>query len=88
MTRLSILDTVVLALLAIGGLNWGLVGIFQFDLVAALLGDATILARTVYTLVGISAIYTVAFFLPRLVQMERIIESEGHKITPRLRKVA
>jgi uncharacterized membrane protein YuzA (DUF378 family) len=43
-------------LLIVGGLNWGLVGLFNFDLVAALLGDMTGLSRAVYSLVGISAI--------------------------------
>lgn len=45
-------------LLAIGGLNWGLVGLFNFNLVSALFGDMSILSRIVYTLVGISAIST------------------------------
>jgi uncharacterized membrane protein YuzA (DUF378 family) len=44
-------------LIVIGGLNWGLVGVVKFDLVKAVLGDMTMLARVVYTLVGISAIY-------------------------------
>ena len=45
-------------LLAIGGLNWGLVGLFNFNLVSALFGDMSILSRIVYVLVGISAIST------------------------------
>ena len=45
-------------LLAIGGLNWGLVGLFNFNLVSTLFGDMSILTRIVYTLVGISAIST------------------------------
>ena len=44
----------------IGGINWGLVGLFSFDLVAYLFGAMSILSRIVYTLVAISAI-TVAF---------------------------
>ena len=44
-------------LLVIGGLNWGLVGTTGFDLVRAIFGDMTLLSRTVYTLVGIAAIY-------------------------------
>ena len=43
-------------LVLVGALNWGLVGLFNFDLVSALLGDMTFLSRTVYILVGISAI--------------------------------
>ena len=55
-----ILDKIALALLIIGGLNWGLVGLFGFDLVAFLLGgSAALLARAVYTLVGLSAVWCV-----------------------------
>lgn len=48
---------VALLLVVIGGLNWGLVGLLGFDLVAALFGKMSILARIVYILVGVSAIY-------------------------------
>ena len=52
------LDVVVALLLVIGGLNWGLVGLFQFDLVAAIFGgQSAVISRLVYTLVGISAVY-------------------------------
>lgn len=44
-------------LLVVGGLNWGLVGLFGFDLVAFLFGAMSALSRIVYTLVGISAVY-------------------------------
>ena len=43
-------------LVLVGALNWGLVVLFNFNLVSALLGDMTFLSRTVYILVGISAI--------------------------------
>ncbi len=56
------LDVIVAVLLIVGGLNWGLVGLLNFDLVATLLGDGTILAKIVYTLVGISAVYQAAGF--------------------------
>ena len=42
----------------VGALNWGLVGIFGFDLVAAIFGDMTLMSRILYSLVGISAIVT------------------------------
>lgn len=51
------LKVLTFVLVVIGALNWGLVGFFQFDLVAALLGNASLLSRIVYSLVGISAIY-------------------------------
>lgn len=50
-------DWVSMVLLIIGGLNWGLVGVFDFNLVAALFGEMSLLSRIVYVLVGISAIY-------------------------------
>lgn len=57
------LDVIALVLLIVGGLNWLLVGIFQFDLVATLFGgQAAIISRIVYVLVGISAIYCLKFF--------------------------
>lgn len=43
-------------LVLVGAINWGLVGLFQFDLVAAIFGDMTVLSRAVYSLVGLSAI--------------------------------
>lgn len=57
MPRLSTWDWVALALLIVGGLNWGLIGLFTFDLIAAILGDMSVLARIVYILVGIAAIW-------------------------------
>ena len=51
------LDIVTATLLIIGGLNWGLVGFAEFDLVAALFGHMTPLSRAVYALVGLSALY-------------------------------
>lgn len=51
-------DKIFLTLLTIGGLNWGLVGLFEFDLVAWLFGGAaSILSRAVYILVAVSAIW-------------------------------
>lgn len=51
------LDVVAVVLLVVGGLNWGLVGIAQFDLVAALFGAMTTMSRIVYALVGVAALY-------------------------------
>ena len=54
------LDKLALTLLVVGGLNWGLVGVFQFDLVAWLCGGQTgIISRVVYILVGLAAIWCV-----------------------------
>ena len=54
---MRILTTVTLVLLIVGGLNWGLIGLFGFDLVAAIFGEMSLLSRVVYSLVGVSAIW-------------------------------
>jgi uncharacterized membrane protein YuzA (DUF378 family) len=57
--------TVALVLLIVGGINWGLVGLFNIDLVAALFGSGTSPSRVVYVLVGIAALAALGIF-PRL----------------------
>ncbi len=57
MKKLNGLEIVLLVLIIVGGLNWLLVGLLSFDLVAAIFGDMSIISRVVYTLVGLSAIY-------------------------------
>ena len=58
------LDLIAVVLLIVGGLNWGLVAIARFDLVAALsgldFGETNALTRIVYGLVGLSAVYVAA----------------------------
>lgn len=51
------LNIITLVLVIVGGLNWGLVGLFGWDLVAALFGAGSILARLVYVVVGVSALW-------------------------------
>jgi uncharacterized protein len=63
-TQMTVADKVALGLATVGALNWGLVGFFQFDLVAAIFGGpATILSRIVYGLVGLAGLYCVSFFV-------------------------
>lgn len=52
---------VIKPLLIIGGLNWGLVGLLNFDLVAAIFGSGTMLSRLIYILVGLSAVAMATF---------------------------
>ncbi len=55
-------DKLALILLVIGGINWGLVGIFELDLVAFLFGGAaSIISRVIYILVALSAVWCVTF---------------------------
>ncbi len=51
------MDVVAAVLLVVGGLNWGLVGVAEFDLVATLFGAGSMLSKVVYTLVGLAAVY-------------------------------
>jgi uncharacterized protein len=53
-------DVLAAVLVVVGALNWGLVGLFKFDLVATLLGDSTAGARLVYTLVGLAGLFQAA----------------------------
>lgn len=57
MKKLTVVDIIALILVIVGGLNWGLVGAFNFDLVAAIFGAMSAVARIVYILVGLSAVY-------------------------------
>ena len=56
-----ILKKLILIIMIIGGINWGLIGIFQFDLVAWLFGgQGAVLSRIIYTLVGIAAVWCIS----------------------------
>lgn len=60
---MKLIDRIALALLIIGGLNWGSIGIFGLDMVAALFGgSASALSRLVYILVCVSAIWCITLF--------------------------
>ena len=55
-------NKLVLLIVIIGAVNWGLVGFLEFNLVAAIFGDMSILSRIVYGLVGLSGLYSISFF--------------------------
>lgn len=59
---MKVVDSIALALVVIGAVNWGLIGFFEFDLVAALFGTMTVFSRIIYGLVGISGLYAISFF--------------------------
>ena len=59
---MRILNIIVLTLVIIGGINWGLVGLFDYNLVAELFGNASWITRLVYMLVGASALWAIAFY--------------------------
>lgn len=67
----SPIDRLALVLLIVGGLNWLLVGLFQYDLVAGIFGGAdTLASRTIYSLVGISALYSISLLFRDLPAVE------------------
>ena len=56
------MDNISLILVIIGAINWGLIGFFNFNLVAFIFGDMTLLARIIYALVGLSGLYLITFY--------------------------
>lgn len=54
---MKIIDKIALVLIIIGAINWGLIAIFNFDLVAAIFGDMSIVSRIIYGLVGVSGLW-------------------------------
>jgi uncharacterized membrane protein YuzA (DUF378 family) len=59
---MNIVQKTCLFFTIVGAINWGLIGLFGFNLVATLFGDMTIASRVIYTLVGISALINVMLF--------------------------
>jgi uncharacterized membrane protein YuzA (DUF378 family) len=59
---MKVLKTIAIILLIIGGLNWGLVGLFNFDLVVAIFKTVPVITRIIYVLVGLSAVYVIAAY--------------------------
>lgn len=57
MKNFNAVDWLALAVLVVGGINWGMISLFDIDLVSSVFGDMTIATRVVYALVGISALY-------------------------------
>lgn len=57
------LDGTALTIVIIGAINWLLIGLFRFDLVAFLFGDMSWLSRIVYSLVGICGLYLISFYM-------------------------
>lgn len=62
-SSLGLVAWLSLALMIVGSLNWGLVGVANFDLVAAIFGQGSLLSRIVYGLVGLGGLYGIALAL-------------------------
>lgn len=59
---MKLLNYIALTIAIVGAVNWGLIGVLSFDLVAFLFGEMSWLSRIVYTLVGLSGIYLITFY--------------------------
>ncbi len=62
---MKIIDTIALILIIIGAINWGLVGIFNFNLVEAIFGGLSVITRIIYILVGISGLWGIKLIFDR-----------------------
>ena len=69
---MAVIDKIALALVIIGALNWGLIGIFSFDLVAWLFGSMSAVTRVIYTLVALGGKWSVSL----LFRNERVTEAD------------
>ena len=61
-THMKMLDNISVTLVIIGALNWLLIGVFRFDLVAFIFGNMTLLSRIVYILVGLCGLYLITLY--------------------------
>lgn len=74
------MDTIALLLVIVGALNWLLVGLFQFDLVAAIFGgQQSLLSRAVYSLVGLAGLWSIKFLFRN---QQSLVSQPAMKHTP------
>lgn len=62
---MKVIDTIALVLVIIGAINWGLIGLFNFNLVDTIFGTMSIVSRIIYTLVGISGLWAIKLLFDR-----------------------
>lgn len=60
---MKLLDNIVLTLIILGSINWGLLGIFQFDLISNIFGYMSVFSRIIYFIIGVSGLYAISFFI-------------------------
>ena len=59
MKNAHVVDIIAIIILIIGGLNWGLIGLFEWNFIASVFGYTSVLTRTIYSLAGIAAVYKI-----------------------------
>lgn len=62
---MKVIDTIALILVIIGAINWGLIGLFNFNLVDTIFGAMSVISRIIYTLVGISGLWGIKLLFSR-----------------------
>ena len=62
---MKIIDKIALLLIVIGSINWGLIGLFNFNLVDTIFGTASLISRIIYVLVGISGLWGIKLLFDR-----------------------
>ena len=67
-------DNTALTLVIIGAINWLLIGIFSFDLVAFLFGNLSWLSRIIYTIVGLCGLYLISWAMTRINRIKRVLK--------------
>ena len=72
-TRMNALDWIALILMIVGGINWGLIGLLNVDLVASLFGQMTVVSRAVYALVGLAALYGIVLAVRQSSSGQRVV---------------
>ena len=72
-TRMNALDWIATILMIVGGINWGLIGLFNVDLVASLFGQMTVVTRAVYLLVALAAFYGIVLAIRRSSSDQKVL---------------
>lgn len=70
------MDIFALVIIIIGALNWGLIGLFQFDLIVAIFGAASVVSRIIYTLVGLAGIWGITLLFRRGHRDDRVEDAD------------
>lgn len=66
------MDTTALVLIVIGGINWGLVGFFNYNLVDGIFGEGSVVARVIYAVVGLAALWALGSLVSRVARREEV----------------
>lgn len=61
--RNKVLDCIALTIVIIGAINWGLIGLLDFNLVASIFGSMSLISRIIYAAVGICGLYLITFYM-------------------------